>query len=136
MQQAQAASWASSVGSLLNSQLGREILADVLDAASAVLRRDRRGQQVERTVNAVADAGSDIASTAVDVSTDIASGAVEAGATIASAVTDMAETAAGTLASMATGAVLDMVGGEAEDNTSNRGEGRARKPSEEEDASS
>ena len=127
MQQAQAASWASSVGSLLNSQLGREILADVLDAASAVLRRDRTGQQVERTMNTVADAGSDIASTAVDVSTDIASGAVETGATIASAVTDMAETAAGTLAAMATGAALDMVSGEAED---------TRKRSEEEGASS
>jgi hypothetical protein len=36
-----AENWAASVGSLLGTQLGREILADVLDAAAAVLRRNR-----------------------------------------------------------------------------------------------
>ncbi len=114
-------SWASSLGSLLSSQLGREILADVLDAASAVLRRDRGGQQIAGAVNAVAGAGADVASTAVEVGTDVVSGAVDASATIASAVADMAETAAGTLASLATGTVLDRVSGAAADEGSTRG---------------
>src|SRR5215212_9093218 len=40
-QSPQTESWASSVGSLLTSQPGREILAEVLDAAAGVLRRNR-----------------------------------------------------------------------------------------------
>lgn len=137
----QAESWANSVGSLLTSPLGREILADVLDAASAVLRRDRGGQQVTGAVNAIADTGSDIVSTAADVSTDVASGAMDAGITIASAMADMAETAAGSLAAMATGAVLDTVDARPEDDGSkssrkSRERGGARKGSAGENTSS
>jgi hypothetical protein len=120
-------SWANSIGSLLNSPLGREILADVLDAASAVLRRDRSGQQVAGAVNAVADAGADAASTAMEVSTDVASGAMDAGAKIASAVSDIAETAAGSLAAIATGAVLDMLPGGPSEEEEPKRNGRGRR---------
>jgi hypothetical protein len=126
-QQPQAETWTSSIGTLLNSQLGREILADALDAASAVLRRDRSGQQVTSAVNAVADAGGNVASTAVDVSTDVASSALDAGAKMASAVSDIAETAVGSLAAIATGAVLDMQPGGQSDEDEPKRSGRGRR---------
>jgi hypothetical protein len=81
----------------------------VLEAAAVVLRRDRTGEQISGAVNAVAETGGNMVSTAVDVSTDVASGAADAGAEITAAVVDMAETAAGALATMATGAVLNML---------------------------
>ena len=100
---------------MLNSSLGREILADVLDAASEVLRRDRGGRQVAQAVNTAAEAGADAAATAGDVGTEVASGAMDAGARITSSMADMAETAVGSLAAMATGAVLDMLPGRSSD---------------------
>src|SRR5215212_2746964 len=60
--QPQAESWAASVGSLINSQLGREILADVLNAAAGVLRQNRQmGQQAQEAGRAVIDRGTDAA---------------------------------------------------------------------------
>ena len=110
--QPQAESWAASVGSLINSQLGREILADVLNAAAGVLRQNRQmGQQAQEAGRAVIDRGTDAASTAVQVGTEVASGAVNTGVGITSAAVDIAQAAAGTLATVATEAMLNMLPG-------------------------
>jgi hypothetical protein len=115
------------VSALLASQPGRDILAEVLESAAAVLRKDRTGQQVAGGVNALSETGTNVVSTAVDVGTDVASGAADAGAEITSAVVDMAETAAGALATMATGAVLNMLPGESSGSPSRSRRGGARK---------
>ncbi len=60
--QAQSESWATSIGTLIGSQPGREILAEALDAAAAVLRRERGGQQATGAVNAAAETGANAAS--------------------------------------------------------------------------
>jgi type II secretory pathway component HofQ len=56
MRQAQLDSWATNISSLLSSQPGRDILAEALDAAAAVLRRDRGGQQAAEALTTAADA--------------------------------------------------------------------------------
>jgi hypothetical protein len=108
----QAKSWAAGVGSLLTSEPGREILADMLNAAAGVLRQNRGvGQQAQEAGRGMVDRGTDLASTAVQVGTEAASGAVDTGAEITAAAVDMAQTAAGTLASVATSAMLNMLPG-------------------------
>ena len=110
--QPQAASWGASVESLLTSELGREILADVLNATAGVLRQNREmGRQAEVAGRAMIDRGTDLASTAVNVGTEVASGAVDTSADITAAAVDIAQTAAGTLAAVATNAVLNMLPG-------------------------
>ena len=120
-------SWAASVGSLVTSQLGREILADVLNAAADVLRQNRAmSQQAQVAGRAVVDRGTDLASTAAQVGTEAASGAVDTGAQITAAAVDIAQTAAGALATVATSAVLNMLpGGSTDDDESQEGEGEA-----------
>ncbi|HEX2136262.1 MAG TPA: hypothetical protein VHG30_10210 [Microvirga sp.] len=100
---------AAGVGALLGTQYGREVLAEVLNAAAAVLRRSR--EQVQEAGQAMLDRSTDLASSAVNVGTEVASGAVEAGAEITAAAVDMAQTAAGTLANVSTAAVLNMLPG-------------------------
>ena len=104
--------WAASVGTLLTSDLSREILAEVLNAAAGVLRQNRRvGQRVQDTGRAMLDRSTESASTAVQVGTEVAAGAVDAGTEISVAAAEMAQTAAGALAAMATNAMLNMLPG-------------------------
>ena len=107
--QPQAVTLAAGVGALLGTQFGREILAEVLNAAAGVLRRSR--EQVQEAGQAMLGRSTDLASTAVNVGTEVASGAVEAGAEITAAAVDIAQTAAGTLAAVSTNAVLNMIPG-------------------------
>jgi hypothetical protein len=131
--QAQAENWAGSVGSLLTSQVGREVLAEVLEAAVSVLRRVRdTGQQIANTGGAAVDAGSSTVSSAVDVTTDVASGAIETGTEIASATADMMQTAVGTLANIATSGVRSLLpeaSAEPEGTDGQKGRGKTRKGS-------
>ena len=126
--QPQAESWAAGVGSLLTSEVGREILADMLNAAAGVLRQNRgTGQQAQEAGRAMVDRGTDLASTAVQVGTEAASGAVEAGAEITAAAVDIAQTAAETLATVATGAVLNLLpGGSTNEDKGQKGRRRRR----------
>jgi hypothetical protein len=110
--QPQPESWAAGVGSLLTSELGREILADMLNAAAGALRQHRgTGQQAQEAGQGMVDRGTDVATTAVQVGSEAASGAVDTGAEITAAAVDMAQTAAGALATVATSAVLNMLPG-------------------------
>jgi hypothetical protein len=87
--------WASSVGSLLTSQPGREILADVLDAAAGVLRRNREvAQQVVASGEAAVESGRELATAAFRAGTTAAD-------EVAAATRGVAETAAGALAELA-----------------------------------
>jgi hypothetical protein len=106
--------------------LGREILADVLLAASEVLRRNRQiSAQLASGVEDAAEAGGNAALAAARTGSDMASGAAEAGADFANAASVMAQTAAGALARMATEAARGMRPGvEAE---SSRKGGRSRR---------
>lgn len=91
----QAETWAASIGSLLSSQPGREILADVLDAAAGVLRRNREiTQQVVASGEAALESGRDLATAAFRASTSAAD-------EMTSAARGMAETAAERLAELA-----------------------------------
>jgi hypothetical protein len=100
------------VGSLLTSELGREIMAAMLNAAAGVLRQHRgTGQQAREAGQGTADRGTDLATTAVQVGTKAASGAVDTGAEITAVAVDMAQTAAGALATVATSAMLNMLPG-------------------------
>jgi hypothetical protein len=106
-QAAPAQSWTSSVGALLTSQLGREILADVLDSAAGVLRRNRDvAQQVAASGEAALDSGRDMATAAFDASTNVAG-------EVASATRGIAQTAAGALAELASDAMNAMTSGAA-----------------------
>jgi hypothetical protein len=117
------------VGSLLTSELGREILADMLNAAAGVLRQNRgTGQQAHEAGRAMVEGGTDVATTAMQVGTEAASGAVDTGAEITAAAVDMAQTAAETLATVATSAVLNMLPG-AGTSDGERQEGRGRRRS-------
>ena len=126
--QPQAESWAAGVGSVLTSELGREILADMLNAAAGVLRQNRgTGQQAQEAGRGMIEGGTDLASTAVQVGTEAASGAVDAGAEITAAAVDMAQTAAGTLATVAASAMLNMLpGGGTSDDEDQKGRRRRR----------
>ena len=66
-------SWAASIGSLLTSQPGRETLAEVLDAAAAVLRRDQTGE------TAAADMARTVADALARVTTDATLAGLSAG---------------------------------------------------------
>ena len=119
--------WAASVGTLLTSDLSREILAEVLNAAAGVLRQNRRaGQQVQDTGRAMLDRSTESASTAVRVGTEVAAGAVDAGTEISVAAAEMAQTAAGALAAMATNAMLNMLPGASTDAEKEQHRGRRR----------
>ena len=110
--QPQTESWAASVGTLISSQLGRDILADVLTAAARVLRENREvAYEAQQAGRAMIDRGADVASTTAQVGTEVAAGAVNAGAQVTSAAVDVAQAAAGSLAEMATNAVLNMIPG-------------------------
>jgi hypothetical protein len=123
--------WAASAGMLLTSDLSREILAEVLNAAAAVLRQDRQaGQQVQDTGRAMPDRSTETASTAVQVGTEVAAGAVEAGTEISVAAAEMAQTAAGALAAMATNAMFNMLPGANAEKERNRGPRRGAGKSE------
>ena len=99
----QTESWASSVGSLMTSQVGREILADVLDAAAGVLRRNREiTEQVVASGGAALESGRELATAAFRAGTSAADD-------VASATRGMAESAAGTLAELAGEAVRTMM---------------------------
>jgi hypothetical protein len=100
------------MNTLLTSDLGREILADVLNAAAGALRQNREmGQKAQEAGRAMTDRGTDLASSAVQVGTQAAAGAVDTSAEITAAAVDIAQTAAGTLATVATNAVLNMLPG-------------------------
>lgn len=103
-QTAQTESWANSVSSLLSTQAGREILADVFDAAAGVLRRNREiAQQVVASGGAALQAGTNAAGD------------------VTSAARGMAQSAAGSLADLASETVRAILPGEA-----GRGRGAAR----------
>ncbi len=123
-QQPQLKGGAGSIGSLSSTEVGRTVLAEVLEAAAAVLRRARGGAQtVGAAATNMAETRADLASPAVDVATDVASGAVEASTGIATAAADMAQTAVGTLTTMATDTVTSLLPEvPAETTTSDRGD--------------
>ena len=116
------------MGSLLTSELGREIMADMLNAAAGVLRQNRGpGQQAQEARRAIVEGGTDVATTAMQVGTEAASGAVDTGAEITAAAVDMAQTAAGALATVATSAVLNMLpGGSTNEDEGRKGRRRRR----------
>ena len=91
-------SWGSLLNTLVTSSLGREILADVLIAAAAALKKDRPIVQraFEEGVQKAAQAGA----TAVGAGTDVAS-----------ATATLAQSAAGALAEIVTDAARDMLPG-------------------------
>jgi hypothetical protein len=125
--EAQSENWAASVGTLLTSDLSREILAEVLNAAAGVLRQNRRAsQQVQDTGRAMLDRSTESASTAVQVGTEVAAGAVDAGTEISVAAAEMAQTAAGALAAMATNAMLNMLPGASTGAEKQQNRGRRR----------
>ena len=110
--QAQTAAWAAGLGPILSSQLGREILADVLNAAAAVLRQNRQiGRQVQEAGQTMIDRGTDLASTALNVGSEVAAGAVDTGVEITAAAVEMAQAAAGTLAAASTNAMRNVLPG-------------------------
>jgi hypothetical protein len=105
----QAESWAANVGSLVVSEVGRQILAEMLDAAARALRENRAvAREVQAAGEAIIDRGAETASTVVQVGAEVASGTVEAGTEVASAAATMARTAAEALATVATNAALNM----------------------------
>lgn len=67
-QPAKSQNWGSAISSLVTSSLGREILADVLEAAAAALKRERPGlqaagaEQIARAGEAATNIGTEIAS--------------------------------------------------------------------------
>lgn len=127
-QQPEAAAWASSVGSLLASQTGRDILAEVLEAAAGVLRKVRQtGEQVADASSAAADAGADLATRAVEMSTDVASDVAEGGADIAAAGANMVDAAAGAMADIATAAMNTLVPEQPAGTGARKGRGGSRK---------
>jgi hypothetical protein len=85
------------MSTLVGTALGREIIAEVLEAAAATLRR--RGGMAQVAEDAREQA-SETAATAVDVATEVASGTV-----------GLAQTAAGVLAGVATDAARSMLPG-------------------------
>ena len=110
--QARSESWASSMSTLLSSDLSREIVSEMLEAAAGVLRQNREvGRQVQATGQTMLERSTGSAANAVQVGTEVASGAVDAGTEIAAAAANMAQTAAGALAAMATNAILNMMPG-------------------------
>ncbi len=97
------------VGALAGSVAGRMILADVLEAVAAVLRRGREG------VGQMAEQGAEAASSVADAATEAVTGTV-----------DLAQTAAGVLADMATSAARSMLPGSTEKDEDTRGARRGR----------
>lgn len=91
-------SWGSLLNNLVTSPLGREILADVLIAVAAALKKDRPIVQraFEDGVQKAAQAGAT---------------AVGAGADVASATATLAQSAAGALAEIVTDAARDILPG-------------------------
>lgn len=91
-------SWIGLLSDLITSPLGREILADVLIAAAAALKKDRPTvqQAFEDGVQKAAQAGAT---------------AVGAGSDVASATATLAQSAAGALAEVVTDAARDILPG-------------------------
>jgi hypothetical protein len=109
----------------MTSQAGREVLAEVLEAAAGVLKRARdTGNQIADAGSAAMDTGSNVVSRAVGMTTDAAAGAIETSGEIAAAATEMVQTAVGTLANMATGGAREL-----SRETSGEEEGKGRRRS-------
>jgi hypothetical protein len=98
---------------LVGTTLGREIIAEVLEAAAAALRR--RGS-VAQVAERAGEQASETAATAVDVAGEVASGTV-----------GLAQTAAGVLAEVAADTARSMMPGSADDDETSGGRaGRQR----------
>jgi hypothetical protein len=112
-QSAAAENLLGAVSTLAGSALGRQIIADVLEAAATALRKDRGNirQEIETGVEQVTET----AGTAVNVATEVASGTV-----------GLAQTAAGVLAEVATDAARSMLVGSRDDDEGGRTERRGR----------
>jgi len=111
--------WVHSIGSLLDSQAGRAILADVLDAAAGALRRNSEAaQQMIASGEAAIDSGRELAGSAVRAGTTAAEGA-------ASAARELAETAIERLADLVGGAARSLLP-EPEQRSGSRASGRRK----------
>jgi hypothetical protein len=102
--------WFGSVSTLVGSTVGREILAEALEAVAAVLRKSRAG------INQAVDQGTGAASTAAGMATEVVADTMS-----------LAQTAAGVLADVTKEAVLSMIPSPAESGEgARRGAGRKR----------
>jgi hypothetical protein len=104
----------NAVSNLAGSALGREIIADVLEAAAGALRKQR--VNVGRVIGAGAEQVSEAAGTAADVATEAVAGTV-----------GLAQAAAGVLAEVVTDAAQSVLpGSSTSDNGRGKGRGRGR----------
>ena len=94
--------WLGAASTLVASAVGREILAEVLEAAVSALRRSRGN--IGEAARAGAEQASHTAGAAVDVATEVATGTMT-----------LAQTAAGVLAEVATDAARTMLPGSSAD---------------------
>jgi hypothetical protein len=84
--------WSGAIEALVNSSMGRGVLADVLEAAAGALRKARK--DVDEAVEASATAVSAAGDTAVSVGTEVASGAAALVQTATEAMADIVTTTA------------------------------------------
>ena len=97
---ATSASWLTALSTLAGSAPGREIIADVLEAAASALRKS--GTRIGQAVVSRAQQGIQAAGTAAEVAAEVATGTV-----------GLAQTAASVLAEVATDAARSMLPGAA-----------------------
>jgi hypothetical protein len=100
-------SWSGALETLVSSSLGRDILADALEAAAGALRRGRG--ELQETVTAGARAIRDTSSAAIDAGTEMVTGAAS-----------LAQSAAEVLADAVTSSARSLLPGKAENETRQR----------------
>jgi hypothetical protein len=89
----QTQSWGGALATMITSQLGRDILSDVLEAAAAALRKERPGQQTSTDARNAPDTTDSPVSVAAELAAGSAALASTAVNVLAGAVTDSALTA-------------------------------------------
>jgi hypothetical protein len=94
-------SWSGALETLVSTSLGRNVLADALEAAAGALRRGQG--ELEETVAAGARAIRDTSSAAIDAGTEVVTGAAS-----------LAQTAAEALAGAATSSARSLLSGTGE----------------------
>ena len=87
--------WSSALTALVSSSLGREILADVLEAAAGALRRAQGNMQ--EAIAAGTSAASEASDTAVSVSSELVSGTAAVAQTATEVLGDVVTAAARSL---------------------------------------
>jgi hypothetical protein len=87
--------WSGALETLVSSSLGRDILADALEAAAGALRRGRG--ELQETVAASARAIRDTSSAAIDAGTEVVTGAANLAQSAAEALADAVTSSARSL---------------------------------------